>query len=44
MIGHGREATRAYLAEHPELMAEIRATVLGEGEGEPSHDKAEGEQ
>ena len=44
MIGHGREATKAYLAEHPELMAEIRATVLGEGEGEPPRPKAEGEQ
>ena len=36
MIGHGRENTRAYLAGHPELMAKIRATVLGEEEGEPS--------
>ena len=44
MIGHGREATKAYLAEHPELMAEIRATILGEGEGELLHRKAEGDQ
>ena len=38
------ENTKAYLAEHPELTDEIRATVLGEEEGEPSHAKVEGEQ
>ena len=43
-IGHGRESTRAYLAGHPELMAEIRATVLGEGEGEPLSANVRGEQ
>jgi recombination protein RecA len=30
MIGHGRENAKAFLAQHPELFAELRAQVLGE--------------
>jgi hypothetical protein len=28
-IGHGRENTKNYLGEHPELMDTIRAAALG---------------
>jgi recombination protein RecA len=30
MIGHGRENAKAFLAQHPELFAELRAQVLGQ--------------
>jgi recombination protein RecA len=30
-LGHGREAAKGYMAEHPELVAEIRGEVLRAG-------------
>ena len=30
LIGHGRENAKAFLGQHPELFAELRAQVLGQ--------------